>query len=516
MPHSGSSSGGSKPSPAEKHGVGQERVQLSEVRRTAVGEIAVGLCGGTDRHRRPAHQLRVGGLLATEDDDGNPVGENQVQSRLPGAGRSEDPDDRPGRFRPAAQAALGDPRRSGRAGTGCLPPNRRRSNAPTAGRCPTSTTARAASQRNPKQHNRSHVQSPKPSWTSRAVAGLLADGSTLLGRPSRSWLQWSPHRRTGTDEGEQLPAHSGEGRVGFSPTSRAPRQTESSARFSPRVQPCALMADLPPETFAPDRCPGVLRPHLAADGALVRLRSPGGQVPDGGVHRLSAAAGQFADGDLHLTSRGNVQIRGISIDENGAVPEGLVQAVSGAGFLPSASHERVRNIVASPLSGRFGGLADIRPLIGALDEALCREPALADLPGRFLFGLDDGRGDVAALRCDLAAVAVDARSARLTVGDLSGPTLPLPDVVDAMIETATAVRRGTGDAVARAATSRGRTRNRRRFNRSPGTACRDAVRRPRYRGVGACSAGDTHPADGRRAAGPRRDRHTVAWTRPPR
>lgn len=196
------------------------------------------------------------------------------------------------------------------------------------------------------------------------------------------------------------------------------------------------MADLPPETFAPDRCPGVLRPHVAADGALVRLRAPGGRVPDDGVQRLSVASGQFADGDLHLTSRGNVQIRGISVDEGGDVPEGLAQAVSGAGFLPSASHERVRNIVASPLSGRFGGLADIRPLIGALDEALCREPALTDLPGRFLFGLDDGRGDVAGLRCDLAAVAVDARNARLTVGDLSGPTLPLPDVVDAMIATA--------------------------------------------------------------------------------
>ena len=47
------------------------------------------------------------------------------------------------------------------------------------------------------------------------LAGLLADGSSLLRRPSRTCVQWSPDRRTGSDEGEQLPAHSGEGRAGL-------------------------------------------------------------------------------------------------------------------------------------------------------------------------------------------------------------------------------------------------------------------------------------------------------------
>ncbi|MEE2032963.1 cobalamin biosynthesis protein CobG [Rhodococcus chondri] len=196
------------------------------------------------------------------------------------------------------------------------------------------------------------------------------------------------------------------------------------------------MVDVPPEKSTPDRCPGVLRPHRAADGALVRLRAPGGRLPDGGFHRLSLAAGQFGDGDIHLTSRGNLQIRGVSVDERGTVPRGLVRAVSDAGFLPSLSHERVRNIVASPLSGLGGGLADIRPLVGALDDALCAEPVLADLPGRFLFGLDDGRGDVAGLRCDLAAIAVDSRNARLIVGALSGTTVPLAHVVASLIDLA--------------------------------------------------------------------------------
>lgn len=186
----------------------------------------------------------------------------------------------------------------------------------------------------------------------------------------------------------------------------------------------------------PDRCPGLLRPHLAADGALVRLRAPGGRVPSSGLQQLSAASQKFADGDVHLTSRGNLQVRGISLDECGKVPAGLVDAIAAAGYLPSPTHERVRNVVASPLSGLVGGVSDIRSLIGALDTALCAEPALVELPGRFLFGLDDGRGDVAGLRCDLAAIAVDTHTMRVGIGELVGPTVPMPQVVDTLIDLA--------------------------------------------------------------------------------
>jgi len=199
-----------------------------------------------------------------------------------------------------------------------------------------------------------------------------------------------------------------------------------------------------PPDLPPDRCPGLLRPFVAADGALIRLRAPGGRLPAGALGALSAAAQQFADGDIHLTSRGNLQLRGITLDECGAVPDGLTRTVSDAGFLPSATHERVRNIVASPLSGLVGGLADVRALPGELDVALCARPELADLPGRFLFGFDDGRGDVAALRCDLGAVAVDENTARVTVGPRAGPTVPLTEVVEELIACAVRFTRVRG------------------------------------------------------------------------
>ena len=148
-----------------------------------------------------------------------------------------------------------------------------------------------------------------------------------------------------------------------------------------------------------DRCPGLLRPHLAEDGALVRLRLPGGLTTAATLRELSRIAGSYGEGSVQLTSRGNLQLRGLT---ERVLPE-LVERVAALGLLPSLTHERVRNLIASPLTGLGSGTwADLRPMVSELDEAVCRRAELAELPGRFLFALDDGRGDVSALRFDLA------------------------------------------------------------------------------------------------------------------
>lgn len=181
-----------------------------------------------------------------------------------------------------------------------------------------------------------------------------------------------------------------------------------------------------------DRCPGALRPHAAADGALVRLRLPGGRISGPALARLGALSAEFGDGSLHLTSRGNLQVRGLA----DPVPDAFSAGLSAAGLLPSPTHERVRNIVASPLSGIAGGRADIRTLIPRLDEGLRADPALAGLSGRFLFGLDDGRGDIAALRPDVWARCLDGATARIGVGGFAGPAVPLVEAPSALLELA--------------------------------------------------------------------------------
>jgi precorrin-3B synthase len=56
-------------------------------------------------------------------------------------------------------------------------------------------------------------------------------------------------------------------------------------------------------------------------------------------------------------------------------------------------------------------------MISELDQAILAVPGLADLPGPFLFALDDGRGDVVSLRFDLAFVATSATRGVVLVGD---------------------------------------------------------------------------------------------------
>jgi precorrin-3B synthase len=182
----------------------------------------------------------------------------------------------------------------------------------------------------------------------------------------------------------------------------------------------------------PDRCPGVTRPWLAVDGALVRIRLVGGRLPAAALRGLVGLAGDVGDGDLHLTSRANVQLRAVP-HRDGRLPEPFVDRVAALGLLPSRDHELVRNIMVSPLTARVGGRADVRPVADRLDRLLRGDPACAALGGRFLVVVDDGRGDLLGRTSDLAAVAVDGDHAQLRAGaDQWGPVVTLPDAADAL------------------------------------------------------------------------------------
>ncbi|MFQ1003380.1 precorrin-3B synthase [Modestobacter sp. SSW1-42] len=187
-----------------------------------------------------------------------------------------------------------------------------------------------------------------------------------------------------------------------------------------------------PDTVAPvrdrvDACPGALQTHSAADGELARVRVPGGVLTADQLRVLAAAARDLGDGHLELTSRGNLQLRGLQ-----AGTQALLGArLADAGLLPSDTHERARNSLASTRSGRDGeGHVDASRWVTLFDAGLRADPALAELPGRFLATFDDGRGDVSGLGGDVGLLALAPDRVALLVGGVdSGLRAGLDDAV---------------------------------------------------------------------------------------
>ncbi|MFI0222572.1 precorrin-3B synthase [Streptomyces lydicus] len=223
---------------------------------------------------------------------------------------------------------------------------------------------------------------------------------------------------------------------------------------SPSIRP---LGSAPPLRDRGDACPGALRLHAAADGLLARVRVPAGDLTVRQAMALADAAEQLGDGFLSLTSRGNVELRGLPDGCDGR----LAGLLGDAGLLPSARHERIRNILASPLAGLDRHTpADVRWWARRLDALLCASESATALSGRFLFVLDDGRGDVAALGGDVSLVAErdgagertdgDGGTALLRVGDdpaalrIAGPDAPRAALAAAEAFLTAAEASGTG------------------------------------------------------------------------
>ena len=155
--------------------------------------------------------------------------------------------------------------------------------------------------------------------------------------------------------------------------------------------------------LADGRCPGAVHAVQARDGMLVRIRVPGGFLTAGQFRDVARLSELYADGRIDITARANLQLRGISRRAVARLANGL----AAAGLLPSATHERVRNVVASPFSGVDPDeLVDVRPIVSELDAGLVADSFLAELPAKFCFALDGGGRPFDSSRADLALRAV--------------------------------------------------------------------------------------------------------------
>jgi precorrin-3B synthase len=151
-------------------------------------------------------------------------------------------------------------------------------------------------------------------------------------------------------------------------------------------------------------CPGALRPMLSGDGLVVRVRPHGGRLDARQAAGVAAVASHYGNGLIDVTSRANLQIRGVSDRSHLPLLDGLAQL----GLLDGdAETESRRNILVTP----FWSMGDETPLLAAELELALAQSAL-DLPTKFGFAIDDGSERV------LAGASADVRIERDRAGGL--------------------------------------------------------------------------------------------------
>ena len=181
-------------------------------------------------------------------------------------------------------------------------------------------------------------------------------------------------------------------------------------------------------------CPGVLHAVPAKDGLLMRIRVPGGLIEAHQLRSLAALAAEFADGTLEITSRANLQLRAIRAENLAQI----TQAVAYCGLLPSPLHDRVRNIVSSPIAGLDPyEIVDPRVAVRELDRALIANPLFAALHPKFSFGIFGGRRRFSLDADDLTLEALAPTSFRLTIaGAVTSFLVTASEAVDRLLNAA--------------------------------------------------------------------------------
>ncbi len=122
----------------------------------------------------------------------------------------------------------------------------------------------------------------------------------------------------------------------------------------------------------------------SGDGLVLRIRPPLGRLTQAQGHGIAELAARYAQPLLDLTSRANLQLRGIAEEHYPALLAGL-QAL---GLIDTdINAESRRNILVSPLWEAGDGTPDLAHL---LTDALAQTTA-PQLPAKFGFALDCGQ-----------------------------------------------------------------------------------------------------------------------------
>ncbi len=127
---------------------------------------------------------------------------------------------------------------------------------------------------------------------------------------------------------------------------------------------------------------------------MLRLRMPNGIVTFQQLHTLAEIVQRYgADGSADITTRQNLQLRGIRLED----VLGIFQRLRGVGLTSIQSGmDNVRNITGSPVTGIDASeLIDTRKLIQAVQDMITHggegNPEFTNLPRKFNIAIEGGR-----------------------------------------------------------------------------------------------------------------------------
>ncbi|MCK8675477.1 precorrin-3B synthase [Rhodococcus sp. HM1] len=172
---------------------------------------------------------------------------------------------------------------------------------------------------------------------------------------------------------------------------------------------------------------------MSESRSAVDVHLPGGALTAAQLQALAELAHAHGDAELLLTDHAGLRMHGDR--------DTLTGSLHAAGLTVHGAYRR--SVVASPLSGRIGGLADVRAIAAELHRRLHGTAATADT----VLGVDDGSGDIVALSPDVAVCALPDGSWMLTRGGRdTGVRVETGDVVDVLLEPADATAPDTDTA----------------------------------------------------------------------
>ena len=151
-------------------------------------------------------------------------------------------------------------------------------------------------------------------------------------------------------------------------------------------------------------CPTALKPMETGDGLLVRVHPPGAELSAAQMRALAQGAAACGNGLLELSTRGNVQLRGVQPHSHAP----LVESLSAAGLIDAVDRTgRPHVAMVSPLSGldateRY----DARAVAGEIEAVLAADDDLAALPPKFCAVVDGGGLALDAIEADIRLVAL--------------------------------------------------------------------------------------------------------------